>query len=297
MFKRIGLFLLTNILVVATISILMSVLGVQPYLTARGIDYKNLMIFCLIWGFAGSFISLALSRIMAKWMMGVKVIDPQNAGQYASLVNLIHRISQSAQLPAMPQVGVYESPDLNAFATGPTKSRSLVAVSTGLLQNMNPSQLEGVLAHEVSHIKNGDMVTMTLLQGIVNAFVMFISRSIAFAATQSVKDSARPLVRMLVTIVLDIALSALGMLLVAAYSRKREFYADAGSAQLVGRDKMISALQRLNEIHGKIQIPNEPKALAAFKISDNTGKTKFLFASHPPLEKRIEALQKNEFSA
>ena len=179
MLKRILLFVVTNILIVTTISVLLNVLGVRPYLSASGIDYQALLVFCLIWGFAGAFISLALSRVMAKWMMGIKVIQP-NDPQYGWLYGMIEVLARGAGLPSIPEVGVYDSPEINAFATGPTKSRALVAFSSGILRNMNRTQLEGVAGHELSHIQNGDMVTMTLLQGIVNAIVMFLARIIAF---------------------------------------------------------------------------------------------------------------------
>ena len=169
MFKRIFLFVTVNILVLVTISITLNVLGIRPYLSEQGIDFGALLAFCAVFGFGGAFISLAISRWMAKKMMGVKVIDPASAsGIHRELVQAVHRLAQKAGLPAMPEVGIYDSPEVNAFATGPSKKRSLVAVSSGLLQNMDNNAVEGVLAHEVSHIANGDMVTMTLLQGVVN---------------------------------------------------------------------------------------------------------------------------------
>jgi heat shock protein HtpX len=205
--KRIALFMAVNILVVATISIVLNVLQVRPYLTNHGIDMRSLAVFCLVWGMGGALISLGLSRIMAKMAMGVKVIDPVSAsGEAAWLVQTVHQLARSADLPAMPEVGIYQSPELNAFATGPTKSRSLVAVSSGLLERMDRNQVEGVLGHEITHIANGDMVTMTLLQGVVNAFVMFLARLIAFLISQQVKEESRRGVQMMVTIALEIAL-------------------------------------------------------------------------------------------
>ena len=171
------------ILVIATITIVINLLGIQPYLTSTGIDYGALMALCLIWGMVGSLMSLALSRIMAKMMLGITVLPPGRAGQYEGLVSMVSQIAKSAGIP-MPEVGIYESPEPNAFATGPTKSRSLIAFSTGILRQMNHEELEGVTGHEISHIKNGDMVTMTLLQGVVNAFVMFLSRVIAFVISK-----------------------------------------------------------------------------------------------------------------
>src|SRR3989339_1813106 len=181
--KRIFLFMAVNVLILLTLSITLNILGVRPYLNANGIDYGALMTFCLVWGIGGAFISLGLSRIMAKWMMGVQVIPPNTSDPaLSSLVQTVHNLAKAAGLPKMPEVGYYNSPEINAFATGPTKSRALVAVSAGLLESMDRAQLEGVLAHEISHIANGDMVTMTLLQGVINAFVMFLARVIAFSS-------------------------------------------------------------------------------------------------------------------
>jgi heat shock protein HtpX len=289
--KRIFLFAVVNLLILVTISIVLNLLGVQPYLTAYGIDYRQLMIFCLVWGMGGAFISLALSRVMARWMMGVQVIDPQTAQpELASLVNLVHSLAQRASLPKMPQVGIYESGELNAFATGPTKARALVAVSTGLLQTMDRDQVEGVLGHEITHVANGDMVTMTLLQGIINAFVMFFARVIAFAVSQALREENRRMVTYLLTVVLEIALSILGFMVVAAFSRWREFRADHGGAELAGRQKMIDALQALQRNLG-LQHPGEAPAVQTLKISGKQGGFMALMATHPPLEERIRRLQ------
>ncbi len=289
MLKRIGLFLLTNILIIATISIILSVFNVQPYLTSSGIDYESLMIFCLIWGFTGSFISLALSKVMAKWMMGVKPVastDPR----YGWVQTMVENIARSAGLSKCPEVGVYQSPEINAFATGPTKNRSLVAFSSGLLDNMDRAQVEGVAAHEVAHITNGDMVTMTLLQGIINAFVMFLARAIGFAASQAVKEEQAVIVRFAVTILLDIMLSILGSMVVMYFSRKREFRADAGAAKFVGREKMISALEFLKRTQEYAQVGEAHASLATMKISSKKGWLA-AFSSHPPLDTRIAALK------
>jgi heat shock protein HtpX len=287
--KRIFLFGVVNLLVLVTISITMQVLGVQPYLSANGIDYRALMAFCLLWGMGGAFISLGLSRMMAKWMMGVKVIDPRAAsGEAQSLLRLVHGLAERAGLPAMPEVGIYDSPELNAFATGPTKSRALVAVSTGLLSSMGSSELEGVLGHELSHVANGDMVTMTLIQGVINAFVMFFARVVAFAVSRNVREESRRMTQFLVTIVLEIVLSLLGTFVVAWFSRRREFLADAGGARLAGREKMIAALQALQRRYE----PATPKnAYSTLQIAGREGGFLALMASHPPLEKRIAALR------
>lgn len=289
MLKRIVLFMLVNALVVVTISIVLNLLGVRPYLTASGIDYNALMAFCLVWGMGGAFISLALSRIMAKWMMGVRVIDPQRATyQEQELVNMVYSLARQANLPKMPEVGIYDSPEVNAFATGPTKSRSLVAVSSGLLGRMDRNQVEGVLAHEVAHVANGDMVTMTLLQGIVNAFVMFFARIIAFALSQNVREENRHMVNMLVTIGLEILFSFLGMIVVAYFSRLREYRADKGGASYAGREKMVSALQGLRRTIELSEPDNS--AVATLKISTKGGLLALL-STHPPLEDRIARLQ------
>jgi heat shock protein HtpX len=289
-FKRIFLFAVVNVLILVTISIVLNLLGVQPYLNAYGINYQQLMIFCLVWGMGGAFISLALSRMMAKWMMGVKVIDPQTTDpSLAGLVRLVHSLAERAHLPKMPEVGIYESEELNAFATGPTKYQALVAVSTGLLRRMDGEEIEGVLGHEITHINNGDMVTMTLLQGVINAFVMFFARIIAFAVSQAVRDDARRMVNFLVTIVLEIGLSLLGFLVVAAFSRWREFRADHGGAELAGSQKMISALEALQR-NLDLQIPPKSQSVATLQISGRRGFLSLL-STHPPLEERIHRLK------
>jgi len=291
MVKRISLFIAVNLLILLTLSITMQILGVRPYLSARGLDYGALMMFCLVWGMGGAFISLGLSRIMAKWMMGVKVIDPRTAEpELARLVQTVHRLAQAANLPKMPEVGYYPSPEVNAFATGPTKSRALVAVSAGLLQALDWEQLEGVLGHEISHIANGDMVSMTLLQGIINAFVMFLARVISFFIANRGRDEGRVAPSFLLTIALEIVFSALGMIVVSAFSRRREFRADAGSAGLAGREKMISALEALKQSLPYADLTGK-QAVATLKISGKSGGFMALFATHPPLDERIARLR------
>ena len=286
--KRIFLFLLTNILVMLTITILVQVLGLGRGLGGGGL--AGLMIFCLVWGMAGSLISLALSRVMAKRMMGVRVIDPSTVDPTErTLVEIVHGLARGARLPAMPEVGIYDSPEVNAFATGPTRSRALVAVSSGLLGRMNRDEVEGVLGHEITHVANGDMVTMTLLQGVVNAFVLFFARVIAFAVSQNVREESRGMVNFLVVIVLQIVLSLLGALVVAAFSRWREFRADHGGATLAGTPKMIAALERLRRNAEMVDTSHE--ALATLKIAGAPSRFMALLASHPPLEERIARLQ------
>lgn len=297
MFKRIFLFIAVNILVVLTISITLQVLGVRPYLDANGINYGALLAFCGVVGFVGSFVSLALSRVMAKMMMGVQVIDPSRPGSQAEreLITTVHRLAQKAGLPAMPEVGIYDSPEVNAFATGPTKARSIVAVSTGLLHRMDNAAVEGVLGHEIAHIANGDMVTMTLLQGIVNTFVMFFARIAAWGVSQAMSskdnDAPSPWIHFIAVIAFEILFSLLGAVVVAFYSRRREFRADKGGAFLAGREKMVHALQSLKASAGVYDDRNA--SVAALKISGKSGGLMALLASHPDLDIRIEALKKS----
>lgn len=296
--KRIFLFSIVNILIIVTISIILSLLGVQPYMTAYGLDYGQLAIFCLVWGSGGALISLALSRVMAKMMMGVKVINPNTPDPaLRELVATVHKLARGAQLPAMPEVGIYDSPELNAFATGPTKARSLVAVSSGMLRGFGKSELEGVLGHEVAHIANGDMVTMTLIQGIVNAFVMFFARIVAFAVANAMRGNdddreggANPMIVFLTTIVFEILFGILGAMVVAYFSRIREFRADKGGASLAGRDKMIGALEALSR--GTRLIDDRNPAMATLKISGKPGGLMAMLATHPPLDIRIDRLRR-----
>ena len=284
MAKRIFLFLLTNIAVVVTISIILSVLGVRP-----GDGLGPLAIFCLVWGMGGALISLAISRWMAKRAMGVQLVDGNTGNADADwLYRTVAKLAQQANLP-MPEVGIYNSPEVNAFATGPSKKRSLVAVSTGILRAMKRNELEAVLAHEMSHIGNGDMVTMTLLQGVMNAFVMFAARIIAsVVAGQSKSDRGSDGMYFMVRIVVEIVLGIAGSLVTAWFSRYREFRADAGGASLAGTGNMVAALQRLAE--GPQGVDPRAPALASFKISGAKG-FMAMFSTHPPLEVRIAALR------
>ncbi|WP_039073734.1 protease HtpX [Bacillus sp. MSP13] len=296
MAKRIFLFILTNILVLTTIGIVLSVLssvtGVGTYFTADGgIDLIALLVFSLVVGFVGSFMSLAMSRWMAKTMMGVKVLNPEKhtlSYEEQQLVDRVHRLSRSAGLTKMPEVGIYRSSEVNAFATGPSKRRSLVAVSSGLLEQMDDAAVEGVLAHEVAHIANGDMVTMTLLQGIVNTFVVFLSRIAAWIASRFVKEDLAPIVHFIAVIVFQIVFSILGSLVVFAYSRHREFHADRGGADLAGKDKMIHALRTLQSYSSRIK-EDDQAAVQTLKI--NGKKHSSLFSTHPDLDERIRRLE------
>lgn len=285
MAKRILLFILTNIMVMATVSLIINLLGIGPYITPYGLNWVSLAVFCGLWGMAGAFISLAMSRFMAKRFMGVKVLDPHSNHP---LVMMVAGLCQKAGLP-MPEVGIYESPEMNAFATGPTKKRSLVAVSSGLLNRMNRDELEGVLAHEISHIANGDMVTMTLIAGVVNAFAMFLSRIVSYFVSLSVKEEMAYIVRIVLTIALDILFSILGSVVVAYFSRAREFRADSGGAALAGRERMIAALENLKRNFEPID--HRAASLDTLKISGKASRFAALFATHPALELRIEALR------
>jgi heat shock protein HtpX len=294
--KRIVLFLLVNVLVMTTVTLILSLLGVQPYLQRGGLDLSSLAIFCLVWGMAGSVISLLISRWTAKRMMGVKVISPDDRDPGAqALVQTVQRLAQGAGIP-MPEVGVYQSDDINAFATGPSKSRSLVAVSSGLLRKMDRPEVEGVLGHEISHIANGDMVTMTLLQGVVNAFVMFLARVLAFAVAQAMRGNDRDSGGMsqgiffICTMVFQIVFMVLGSMVVMAFSRWREFHADAGGAHLAGRESMIRALEALRRDSEAAVAARSAPSLATMQISAPGGFTRW-FMSHPPLEERIERLR------
>ncbi|HEX6163028.1 MAG TPA: protease HtpX [Vicinamibacterales bacterium] len=287
--KRIFLFVATNFAIMITLSIVLSLLGVTGYITADGLNYAALMVFSLVWGFGGAMISLLMSRWMAKTAMGVQLVDGRTGhAELDWLHQTVQRLAQKAGLP-MPEVGIYESPEVNAFATGPSKRSSLVAVSSGLMRSMRREEIEGVLAHEVSHIQNGDMVTMTLIQGVVNAFSIFFSRVIANIVRQLVDERISGLVFFVTTIVFDIVFSFLGMFVVAWFSRAREFRADAGAAVLSTRDNMIAALQRLQANKGLVD-ESQPQ-LATMKINGGKG-FMALISTHPPLEERIAALQR-----
>lgn len=291
MFKRVVLFIVINCLVVLTISVILSALNIKPYLTSYGLDYSSLMLFCLIWGMVGALISLSLSRKMAKWLMGVQLIEPQ--GHHAKLYQMVEYLARDAGLPSVPEVGIFSSPEMNAFATGPTKRRSLVAVSSGLLNQMNEKELEAVLGHEISHIANGDMVTMTLIQGIVNAFVMFLARVIAFALSSLGRGERNGRTSWgsyyILTFVFEILFMILGSMLVALFSRYREFRADRGGAELTRKEHMIAALEKL----GTARVATKKHAsMNALMIAMPSKKGFFrLFATHPPIEERIARLK------
>jgi len=290
MAKRIFLFIVTNIAVVLTLSIVAAIFGVGSGIGPGGLNIQSLAVFCLFWGMGGAFISLQMSRWIAKRATGVQLVDGRTGNSQVDwLYETVARLTRQANLP-MPEVGIYESPEVNAFATGPSKSRSLVAVSTGLLRSMRQDEVEGVLAHEVSHIANGDMVTMTLLQGVMNAFVMFFARVIAYALTRSgdSRNNNGGGSYYLIVFVLQIVLGILGSLVVNWFSRYREFRADHGGATLAGRELMIGALRRLAANHELVD--TQQQALATMKINGGRGWTS-LFSTHPPLAERIAALE------
>ena len=284
---RIALFLLTNLAVMLVFGLVLSLTGIQSS------SVQGLMIMALLFGFGGSFISLLMSKWMALKSVGGEVIEQPRNDMERWLMETVAQQSRQAGI-AMPQVAIYHAPDINAFATGARRDASLVAVSTGLLQNMSRDEAEAVIAHEISHIANGDMVTMTLIQGIVNTFVIFISRIIAQIAAgfmggdrdEGEESNGNPLVYFAVATVLELVFGILASVITMWFSRYREFHADAGSARLVGREKMIAALQRLKTSYE----PQEASSMMAFCINGKSKSLSELFMTHPPLDKRIEAL-------
>jgi len=291
--KRIVLFLLTNIAVMAVLSVVLSVLGLNRYVSAQGINMGQLLGFSLVVGFTGSFISLLMSKQMAKWSTGAQVIDPARPGNQteAWLVETVHQLADRAQI-GRPEVAIYDG-EPNAFATGAFKNSSLVAVSTGLLTSMTEEEVVAVLGHEVAHIANGDMVTLTLIQGVVNTFVIFLSRIVGNIVDRAIfrKEGDGPGIGFYITsFVCEILFGFLASMIVAWFSRQREFRADAGSAKLLGsRQPMINALQRL----GGLQSGELPKNMAASGIAGGS-KIAALFSTHPPMEQRIAALRQTQ---
>ncbi|SOD20892.1 protease HtpX [Nitrosomonas ureae] len=289
--KRIFLFLMTNLAIIVVLSITLRLLGFERILDEQGtgLDINSVLLFAAVFGFGGSFMSLAMSKWTAKRFTGAQVIEmPRNAQEHW-LVSTVQRQAQIVGI-GMPEVAIYEAPDVNAFATGMSKDAALVAVSTGLLNTMSQDEAEAVLAHEVSHIANGDMVTLALIQGVVNTFVIFLSRVIGHTIDRVVfktQEGHGPAF-WVTAIIAEIVLGVLASIIVMWFSRQREFRADAGGASLAGKGKMIAALRRLQLAHGQAHLPDQ---LAAFGISgSNNGLTR-LFMSHPPLEERIAALE------
>ncbi|MCH8895762.1 MAG: protease HtpX [Proteobacteria bacterium] len=288
--KRIVLFLATNIAVILVLSIVMRLLGADQYLAQQGYNYQALLVFSAIFGMGGAFISLSLSKWLAKRSTGARVIERPNGETEAWLLSTVERQARQAGI-GMPEVAIFPSPQPNAFATGAKRDAALVAVSEGLLQQMSRDEVEAVLGHEISHIANGDMVTLTLIQGVVNTFVIFLSRIIGGIVNRVVfrSNSNYGIGYFASVIVTQIVLGILASTLVMWFSRYREFRADIGGAKLAGRQKMIAALERLKSAHGPAQLPKE---LNAFGISGGgSGGLKRLFMSHPPLDERIRALR------
>lgn len=288
--KRIILFLATNLAIVIVLSITLRLFGFEKILDAQGtgLDINSLLLFASVFGFGGSFMSLALSKWTAKRFTGAQVIEmPRNAQEHW-LVTTVQRQAKIAGI-GMPEVAIYNAPDVNAFATGMSKNDALVAVSTGLLNSMSQDEAEAVLAHEVSHIANGDMVTLALIQGVVNTFVIFLSRVIGHTIDRIVfkTEEGHGPAFWVTTIIAEIVLGVLASIIVMWFSRQREFRADAGGASLAGRNKMIAALRRLQLTHEQVHLPDQ---LAAFGISGGSSGLMRLFMSHPPLEERIAAL-------
>jgi heat shock protein HtpX len=286
--KRILLFIVTNLAVVLVLGIVSRLLGVDRFLTANGLNLGALLGFALVMGFGGAIISLLISKPMAKWSAGVQIIEQPRNQDEAWIVETVRQFADKAGI-GMPEVGVFEG-DPNAFATGAFRDSALVAVSTGLLHNMTREEVEAVIGHEVAHIANGDMVTMTLIQGVMNTFVVFLSRVIGYAVDSFLRkndeeNSGPGMGYYITTIVLDIVLGFVAAIIVAWFSRQREFRADAGAAQLMGRKQpMINALARLGGLHSA----ELPKSVAAMGIAGGIGQ---LFSTHPPIEERIAALQ------
>ncbi len=287
--KRIVLFLATNFAIVLVLSFTMRLLGVEPYLTEQGLNLQSLLIFAAVMGFGGSFISLAISKWMAKKSMGVRVIEMPANPTESWLIDTIRKYALNAGIK-MPEVGIFDSPQVNAFATGMSKNNSLVAVSSGLLQQMTREEAEAVLGHEIAHIANGDMVTLALIQGVVNTFVMFLSRVIGHTVDRVVFKSERSggPAFFVTMIIAELVLGVLASIIVMWFSRQREFRADHGGASLAGRKNMIAALERLDSLHPAPL----PEKMAAFGIAGGGASgIKRLFMTHPPLAERIAALK------
>ena len=289
--KRIFLFVVTNLAILLVLSITLRLLGVDRMLDEQGvgINYNSLLVMAAVIGFGGSLISLAMSKWTAKRMTGAVVIEQPSDPTERWLVETVRRQAERVGI-GMPEVAIYDAPDMNAFATGMNRNEALVAVSTGLLQAMTKDEIEGVLAHEISHVANGDMVTLALIQGVVNTFVIFLSRVIGHFVDRVVFRTEREYgpAFMVTTLIAQMVLGILASIIVMWFSRQREFRADAGGAQLAGRNKMIAALERLQRMHEPSQLPER---LEAFGISGGEGGLRTLFMSHPPLEVRIAALR------
>jgi len=291
MFKRISLFLITNLAIVFVLSVVVNLLGVGPMLDQQGLNLTGLVVFAAVFGFGGSLISLAISKWTAKRLTGATVIDRPSTELEIWLVEVVRRQAEKAGI-GMPEVAVYEAPDVNAFATGMRRNNALVAVSTGLLRVMNRNEAEAVLAHEISHVANGDMITLALIQGIVNTFVIVASRLVGYLVDRVVFKTERGHGPgfFITSMIAQMVFGILASIIVFWFSRQREFRADAGAADLAGREKMVAALEKLRLNANQ---PHLPDQMAAFGISGTAGGgLKRLFMTHPPLEERIAALRK-----
>jgi heat shock protein HtpX len=290
--KRIFLFIMTNLAVVLLLGLVARLLGVDRFLTQSGLNLPSLLIFAAIFGMGGSIISLLMSKSIAKMSVGAQIIEQPRTQTERWMVETVQRQAQAAGI-GMPEVAIYDSPEPNAFATGANRNSALVAVSTGLLQQMTTEEAEAVLGHEVSHVANGDMVTLALLQGVVNTFVIVLARIVGSVVDQALSRGAENrgpgIGYYLTSTVLELVFGLLASLIVMWFSRYREFHADKGGAQLAGRNKMIAALERLRRLHEPSQLPSQ---MAAFGINGGLGEgLRKLFMTHPPLEERIEALR------
>jgi len=284
--KRVGLFLLTNIAVLVVLSVVASLLGVNRYLTQNGLNLEALLGFAAVFGMGGAFISLLMSKWIAKRSTGAQVLTQPRTASESWLLATVQRQAQIAGI-GMPEVAIYEAPEPNAFATGANRNKALVAVSTGLLSSMKQDEVEAVLGHEISHVANGDMITLTLIQGVLNTFVIFAARAIGYVIDKAVFKNERGIGvgYMLTVFVLEMLFGVLAAIIVAWFSRQREYRADAGGAHLAGRPKMVAALERLAGAYGQTTLP---KQITAFGIN---GGIKSLFATHPPIAQRIARLQ------
>ncbi len=307
--KRFWYVILTGMLVALTVSLIVNFASQFLGINLSGFGYAGLFVFCLVYGLVGSFISLQLSRWLAKKFHGVQVIDPQTMNPTErKLVDTVYRIARNAGMDVMPEVGYYQAIEVNAFATGPSRSRALVAVSSGLLNTMTDPEIEGVLAHEIAHIVNGDMVTLTLIQGVISAFAMFLSQIITMAIMNIIRkndDDRRGwgdfMLRQFIYSMVSVVFMVLGSIVVNYFSRQREFRADAGGARYSTPDKMTSALMRLQKVYAlppsRTEGEKSNDSLATLKISGKAASGfKRLFMSHPPLEERIEALRNRTYS-
>lgn len=292
--KRVLLFIITNLAIILTLNIALNIIAALLGVSLDPSSYSGLMLFAAVWGMGGAFISLMISKWMAKQAMGVRVISPNTMNPTEQeILQMVYSIARRAGLRTMPEVGIYDSPEINAFATGPSKDNSLVALSTGLLHRMNRDEVEGVIGHEVAHIANGDMVTMTLIQGVVNAFVIFFSRILARIIASNSNENNRHWVYFSLTMLFDLVFGLLGSLVVAYFSRMREYRADKGGAMYAGRDKMIAGLKKLKAVFH--QLEPDDSSLATLKISSKPAGILALFSTHPPLDERIRRLEQYRF--